>query len=277
MEKPSAKEAAARLLGLLRSAGKLNIPFHAAGAGYFMILAAFPALVLLLSLLRYTDLRVESLLEFLDGLIPGALQGTAREVIVNTYRNSSGGVVGLSAAAALWSAGRGIYGLMGGLNGVYGVRETRGWLATRLICTAYTFVFFLVLLLTLVVHVFGNTLLTLISRRAGGFAAWLVEAAGLRFFLLMALQTGIFTLMFMALPNRRTGFRENLPGALLASAGWLLFSNLYSVYVEHFASLSSVYGSVYAVALSMLWLYCCLSIVFYGGALNRWLRSGAWK
>ncbi len=79
--------------------------------------------------------------------------------------------------------------------------------------------------------------------------------------------------MFMALPSGRNQFWDSLPGALLASSGWLVFSDLFSIYVEHFAHLSNVYGSVYAVALSMLWLYCCMSIVFYGGVLNRYLAD----
>ena len=65
----------------------------------------------------------------------------------------------------------------------------------------------------------------------------------------------------------------SVPGALLASAGWLIFSDLYSIYVEKYASLTNIYGSVYAIALSMLWLYCCMSILFYGGALNQYLED----
>ena len=52
-----------------------------------------------------------------------------------------------------------------------------------------------------------------------------------------------------------------------------MFSDLFSIYVEHFNRYSLIYGSVYALALGMLWLYCCLSILFYGGALNHWLSS----
>ena len=77
----------------------------------------------------------------------------------------------------------------------------------------------------------------------------------------------------MVLPNRRGCFREGLPGALLGASGWLIFSDLYSVYVERYARLTRVYGSVYAVALSMLWLYCCVSIVFYGALVNRLLKE----
>ena len=79
--------------------------------------------------------------------------------------------------------------------------------------------------------------------------------------------------MFMVLPNGRNRLKDSLPGALLASAGWLIFTKLFSFYVDNFSNYSSVYGSVYAFALSMLWLYCCLSILFYGGALNRLLAE----
>ena len=77
----------------------------------------------------------------------------------------------------------------------------------------------------------------------------------------------------MVLPNEKNRFSDSLPGALLASSGWLVFSDLYSIYVEHFAHLSNVYGSVYAVALSLLWLYFCMGILFYGGALNKLLTE----
>ena len=92
-----------------------------------------------------------------------------------------------------------------------------------------------------------------------------------RVILMMLLQTGLFSAMFMALPNRRNTFRQSLPGAVLSSVGWLVFSDIYSIYVKNFSGYANIYGSVYAVAISMLWLYFCISIVFYGGALNHYL------
>lgn len=252
----------------------LNIPLYAANASFFVILAVFPALVLLLSLLRYTDLSVENLIQALQGVIPAALMDMARELILETYDNSSGALVGLSAVTALWSAGRGVYGLMQGLNAIYGAREDRGYIHIRLISMAYTFVFLLVLLLTLVLHVFGNTLLRWLRYTDSPVIRVLTGVVDLRFFLLLIVQTLIFTLMFMVLPNERNRFWGSLPGALLASLGWLVFSDAYSIYVENFSGYANVYGSVYAVALAMLWLYCCMSIVFYGGALNRYLEQG---
>ena len=259
---------------LVQTVQALQVPLHAANACYFIVLAVFPALVLLLGLLRYTPLEVERLGELLYGILPEALAEGAEELILLTYDNTSGTVVGVSAATVIWSASRGIHGVLTGLNAIYGVSEDRGYFQTRFLSVLYTLAFLLILLLTLGLHVFGTGLLTMLQRTAHPVVVFLTQIIDFRFVLLLVLQTAFFTAMFMALPNTRRGIWESLPGALLASTGWLLFSNLYSIYVEHFAHLTNVYGSVYAVALSMLWLYCCMSIVFYGGALNVLLSSG---
>ena len=251
----------------------LRIPIHAANTGYFLILSLFPALVLIISILSYTTLDVHNLLGFLEGLIPAALLPEAEFLIFNTYEKTTKTVVGMSAVTALWSSSRGIYGLITGLNAVYRVPENRGYFQVRLISMAYTFLFLLVLMLTLILHVFGTGLLQFLSESSLPFLRFLTGIVDLRFFLLVFLQTALFTAMFTALPNRKNSVGDSLPGAFLASIGWLIFSHLFSIYVEHSPTYGNIYGSVYAVALSMLWLYCCISIVFYGGVLNRMLME----
>ena len=77
----------------------------------------------------------------------------------------------------------------------------------------------------------------------------------------------------MVLPNKPNKLWDSFPGAVFSAIGWLGLSDLYSRYVENFSRYANIYGSVYAVALSMLWLYCCVSILFYGGALNVYLTK----
>lgn len=260
-----------RISALVRQLSDYRISVHAANAGYFIILAVFPALVLVVSLLRYTNLDVHDLLGFLEGLIPPALLPEAELLILDTYQAASKATVGLSAFTALWAASRGIYSLLTGINAVYGLSENRSWLYTRLISVVYTFLFLLVLLLTLVLHVFGTAVVELLDRSQLPFLRILTGIIDLRFFLLLFLQTALFTAMFMVFPNHRYGFYASIPGALLSSIGWLVFSQLFSVYVEQLSNYGNLYGSVYALAVSMLWLYFCLSILFYGGVLNRLL------
>lgn len=262
-----------RTAHLVRRLQKMKIPNHAAHAGYFIVMAVFPALVLLLSILRYTPWDARALLQLLEGFLPEALMGAAENLVISTYAHTSTAVVSVSAVSALWSASRGVYGLLMGLNAIYGFREDRGYIKTRLLSVGYTFLFLVVLIATLVLGVFGEELLSLLPPATGGLGVLLTEVVDWGFFIILALQTALFSAMFMVLPNGHNRLKESLPGALLASAGWLIFTKLFSFYVDNFSNYSSVYGSVYAFALSMLWLYCCLSILFYGGALNRLLTE----
>lgn len=247
---------------------KMEIPSHAANAGYFIVLSVFPALVLILSILRYTDLDAGDLMALLQNFLPEALLPSAEKLIISTYAHTSRAMVSVSAVGALWSASRGIYGLFQGLNKIYGVEENRGYFYTRLMSMGYTFGFLIVLILTLVLGVFGEMLLKSLPQGQGALAIFLEEVVDFRFLFMLLLQTALFTAMYTVLPNRKNKVSESFPGAVLASAGWLIFTRLFSYYVENFSQYSNIFGSVYALALSMLWLYFCLSIVFYGGALN---------
>lgn len=257
---------------LTKFAAGQQVGLHAAHASFFMVLAVFPSLILVLSLLRYTGLEVEALTEILDGIVPDALRPMIERVIINAYHNSTGAVISVSVITAIWSSSLGVYGLIAGLNSVYHTEENRGYLTTRGLSILYTFLFLIVLQLTLLLHVFGQAILAAIPH-GDGIWAFLYNVVDLRFFVLFVLQTLLFTAMFMFLPNQRNRFMESLPGALLATIGWQVFSNAYSVYVEKIAPYTNIYGSVYALGLSMLWLYCCVSILFYGGVLNYWLKK----
>ena len=265
----------ARLQAALSPITSLHVGVYAAHTGFFMVLSVFPMLVLLMSLLRYTGISVDTLTDLLEGVIPKALMGGAKRLILNTYQSTTGTVLSLSALTALWSASRGIHGLRTGLNLIYEVANRRGYWYTRLFSVIYTLLFLAVLLLTLVLHIFGTGFLDWLLRFLPYHPALTVleNIVDWRFFVLLAVQTALFTGMFCLLPNRHCKISEALPGAVFSSAGWLIFTHLYSVYVEHFTGMANIYGSIYAVALSLLWLYFCMCIFFYGGALNQWLYA----
>ena len=245
----------------------MNIPIHAANAGYFIVLSVFPMLILLINALRHTSFDVMDLLDLVSGYLPAALLDEARSFLIHTYAYSGAAVVSVSAVGALWSAGRGIYGILRGLNAIYGVTEHQGWLWKRLISAGYTFAFLIVLVLSLLVNVFGQNLLRQLPQ--GEFWRILSRIIDFRFLFMMLLQTALFAAMYGVLPNKKSALTENLPGALAASLGWQIFSGLFSWYVEHFGGYHGIYGSVYAIALGMLWLYFCLCLLFLGAALNQ--------
>lgn len=256
---------------LLQRLRRMNIPIHAANAGYFIVLSVFPMLVLVLGVLRMTELDAADLMNFISGYLPAALRDEARTLIIHTYAYTGAAMVSFSAVGALWSSSRGIYGILRGLNAIYDVREDRGWLYKRVISVGYTFLFLVVLVLSLVVNVFGEYLLGQLPK--GKLWRFLSGLVNFRFILMLALQTAVFSAMYTVLPNRKNTFRDSLPGAVTASLGWSIFSDLFSLYVEHFGGYRGVYGSVYAVALGMLWLYFCLCLLFFGAAVNKIMEN----
>lgn len=262
-----------RAYRLARSLVFVRVGVYASSACYFIALALFPSLVLLLGLLRYTGLEVRSLIAMLEGVLPQALMPQAKQLVMNTYMATSGTLVSVSALTALWSASRGVYGLVKGLNAAYRVEETRGYLRTRLMSVGYTFAFLVLLVLNLILQVFGAAIFQALPQTQEPLVEFFTEAVDVRILLLLLVQTGLFAAMYKALPNCENTWAQSLPGAVLASFGWLIFSNLFSLYVTYFPRYANIYGAVYTVALSMLWLYCCICIVFYGGALNRHLRE----
>ena len=257
----------------LRRIQAMEIPTHASHACYFIVLATFPALLLMVGILRYTPLEAADLMVLLEGSLPDALEPYIWRIISSTFEGSSKVVLSVSAVLALWSAGKGMHGLLNGLNGVYGVREKRSWLQIRLTSILYTVLFILVLLLTAALHVFGDSISQWLHTSSNPLVYRWIDWLDWGFFAVVAVQTLLFCAMFMFLPDKRNGFRESLPGALFGSLGWMTFSALFSMYVENFNRYTNIYGSVYAVALAMLWLYMCVSIVFYGAVLNQLLKK----
>lgn len=262
-----------RLKNMAFNIGSMQIPLYAANACYFLAIAIFPALLLILASLRYTALSATDLIRLLEDILPSALMGAAESLIVSTYYNSSTALVSVSAVAALWSASRGIHGLLTGLNNIYGVQEDRSWFYTRCISVGYTFVFLILILLTLVVQVFGQSLADRFWSVRHPLVQLLVQIIDWRSVWLLVVQILIFDLIYMVFPNRHNRFLPSLPGAVMAAVGWQVFANVFSIYVERMmGSYANIYGSVYTVALGLLWIYCCMCILLFGGVLNRILQ-----
>lgn len=251
----------------------MHIPLHSAYTAFFLILSLFPALLLLLGILRYTELSTADLLDLLEGLLPESLLPTAEALVRASYNHSSSAVVSVSVLAALWSSSRGMYGLLRGLCAVYGTQKATGYWKKRVTSVIYTFLFLMVLIMTLVLHVFGNAILDYLWMMTQPVLMAIMSILDLRFALLLLLQTALFSTMYALLAGTRRPIRACIPGAVLASLGWLTFSRLFSVYVTYFSNYTNIFGSIYALALGMLWLYFCICILFYGAAWNRFCED----
>ena len=262
------------VLALFLRASQDHVSAYAAGASFFIILALVPALMLLAALLRFTPLSQADLMDAIGGLVPAAFLPLVQYVSGELFSGSSIALISVVAVAAAWSASRGVYGVMVGMNAIFHTHDRRSYLTRRLLCVGYTLILLLALLCTLTLHVFGRLLIAALDRHFPRLTNELALVSALRFVFTLAFLTLVFTLIYRVFPARHATLRVCTLCAFLAALGWLLFSSLFSVYVSHFSGYATFYGSLATVALFLLWLYFCITILLLGGVLASMLLRG---
>ena len=198
----------------------------------------------------------ESVAAYLESLLPSPLE--------------SSGVLPVAVIAAIWSSSMGMVAIIKGLDQIFGVKETKSWLRLRIVAVIYVVAFALVLLLTAIVLVFGSTIYNYLLTKSPTFLATvLMNFKSLLGFLLLWI---FFTLMYCTVPRRKVRFLHNLAGAAFSSAGWVLFSFFFSLFVENFSDFS-IYGGLATLVTLMFWLFFCMYILFLGAEVSMWLET----
>lgn len=219
--------------------------------------------MLLLTLMQYLPFSATNIIEYMAIILPDSVIEIVNPIIEEIY-TASGALISITAIAAIWSASKGVYALVCGLNQVYDVKETRSQMVVRAMSVFYTVVFILLIVASIGLFIFGSNIFSWLET----YAPWLGVLKKLRFIIGIILFVIFFLAIFKALPNHKTKIRDELPGAVIATLGWLLFSTIYSYYITHFSSFPVIYGSIAAVVFMMLWLYFCMYITLLAAELN---------
>ena len=249
-----------------------HIGIYSANTAFYIVLSVFPGIMLLMAVLPYFGFRSEDLLLSMQGLIPEVLTPLMERLVMDLQVSSSGILLSTTAVVAVWSSSRGIHCIQQGLNAIWGVREKRPYVLSRLISMIYMVFFLIALLITLLFHGFGRELSGYFSRQTIPILRFLAVLLQLRGPVMFILLTALFVTMFCILPDKKQSVRRSIPGAATAALSWLLFTQGYSVYAKYFGSYSVLYGSLSIIAMGMFWLYICVSILFYGCVLNLYLE-----
>ena len=228
----------------------------------------------LLTLLKYLPFTQEELLIVLSRFVPNNIFSYIESLVEELY-TTSGTVLSITIVLALWSASRGILTVYRGLNSVYGIDETRNYFFLRLKSMLYTLVLCIMLIMLLGLYVFGNQIISGLS----GHFPFLMHSKLANLIISFRTTIGavilmvIFVIMYNFMPNRRSKIRKNLLGAVVAACGWVGFSYLYSIYIDHMGRIKATYGSLTAAVLCIVWLYVCMMIFFIGAEVNTALET----
>ena len=270
-EKPrGAEDVRAGLTAFLHIAGEAKIGVYASSGAFYLFLALFPTAALLCSLLPLLPFTQEALLDYLSAVLPDFMGELLRSIIDGMYFYSAA-AFSVSVLLLVWSSGKAFLGVMRGLNRIYS-GEDRSMLRLRGLSSLYMLVFLAFMLVTLGLSLFQKTLLGSLVQRWPQSAGTVETLMKLRFLPGMLLLALFFSLMYRFLPNVRLRYADQLPGALLTAALWMLLSWVFSLYLSRFGA-GSVYGSLATVAFALMWIYWCISLTLLGGCFNVWLTG----
>jgi membrane protein len=250
-----------------------NVFGRSAQLSYYFVLALFPLLIFLSTLLGYFFTAERGLylrlISYLGGVMPYPAFELLRETLEEITQSTGTGKLTLGLALTLWTASSGMEAIIEGLNVAYAVPEARPWWRRRLVAIALTvalgglvaMAMFLILASDAVARSVGRYFPIL--ERIGGWSSLLQWTIGLCF-LLLAL-----SLIFRFAPNlRHPRWEANLPGAILTLVCWVIASAFLKFYLSTFSSVARTYGSLGAVIVLLIWLYVSGAVLLIGGEFN---------
>ena len=249
---------------------KKNISAFAASTAFFLFLSLIPALMLLCAILPYTPVTKANLMYLAREITPDAMNALLVSIISDVY-DKSVGIISVTVAATLWSAGKGVLALMRGLNAINDVEENRNYLLLRIVASLYLILMIFAVLLSLLIMVFGNSLIRLIEGFVPQTSYLFDILIHFRTPLVWAVLTVIIALMYAYVPGTRQGFKIQLPGAVFAAVAWSIMTWAFSLYVDEFNGFT-MYGNLTTIIILMLWLYAAMYIILAGAFINRYFK-----
>ncbi|MER8186109.1 YihY/virulence factor BrkB family protein [Kitasatospora sp. NPDC094015] len=232
---------------------------RAAALTYYGVLAIFPTLLVLVSLLGVIGRSAtDAVLDNLETLAPGPARDILRNAVDQLQHTGGTSVVLMivGLAGALWSASGYVAAFIRSANAVYDIREGRPVWRTTPLRLWLTLLLMALLAASAVIVVFTGPL----ARRAGetlglgsaALTAWSIA----KWPVLVLLVVVMVSLLFWAAPNvRDRGFRWISPGSVLAVLLWLAASAGFALYVANFASYNKTYGTLAGVIVFLVWLW----------------------
>ena len=249
-----------------------NVTDWAAALTYYGILAIFPAMIALVSILGLIgDSATQPLINNLAKVAPGP----AEQIVTNALHNiqSNQGTAGvlliLGIGGAVWSASSYIAAFMRASNAIYDMEEGRPVWMTIPIRVAVTLLLLALLAISALAVVITGGLARQIGNVIGVGSTAVTVWDIAKWPVLLLVVSFMFSILYWASPNvKQAGFRWLSWGGVFAVAVWLIASGLFALYVSSFSSYNKTYGALAGIVIFLVWLWLSNVALLLGAELN---------
>ena len=253
--------------------GSRRITTYSAACAYYLFMSLVPVIMLLVSVLQYTPLTRDVVLEAVADYVPESLYEIVDYIVTSIY---NGGRVALTVSIllTLWSASACMKALLRGMDSVYDAERREDYIRFSLRACFYMVIFVFILLLSFFVMVYGGQILDMIedSMPANHSLDFLFTLAKhLRFLIILALLALVFSLLYKWMPAKNLKYRRQLPGAVFSAVVWAAFSFIFSFYVS-LSDKFGAYGYIGTIMVAMIWIFYCFYFLLLGGFINHYIE-----
>jgi membrane protein len=249
-----------------------DVTDRAAALTYYGVLAIFPGVLVLISILGLLGKSTaQKLLDNLGQVAPGGVNSFLRTVIEQVQGKggaaSIGAIVGL--AVALWSASGYVAAFMRASNAIYDVDEGRPIWKTAPVRLGVTLLLVIMLVASAVMVVVTGPVARQVGHAIGigdtAVTVWNIA----KWPVLLVLVSLMISLLYWACPNvKQPGFKWITPGGVLAVVVWLIASGLFALYVAFSGSYNKTYGTLATVIVFLVWLWITNIAILLGAEFN---------
>ena len=245
---------------------------YASQASFFVIISAVPFAMILLNILQAVmPIPQETVEKFMFEFLPLQVHEIAKNVISDFYNNVNISFVSVTTIFLIWTASRGVNAISAGLKVVFDTNDDGNYFKSAFWSLVYTVSFIVIIIATVGAMLFGQYLVNLTMQYVPSIHLIVDVLIRLRHIILLVLLTIFFMSAYKFLGKSKIRFKNQFVGAFLSSCFWLVFSQIYSLYIQNVGRLSYVYGSLAAIVFLMLWLWFCMISMLLGAQMNRWL------
>lgn len=261
------------LVIFIKKIGDDDIFALGAQLAYYMVLSFIPFLMFLMTLVGFSHLNSDAVLNLLSNVMPTEAFNLIQSTVIEIVDREQTGLLWISIALAIWVSSSGFKAVIKGLNKAYGVKETRSYIKLKLISMIYTILLALIVIATLFLFVFGDVIgdffIKVLEHPEFIYYIWNM----LRYVVVILIMILFFMFLYNATPCVRLGWLEVIPGAVITTLGWISISYIFAYYVNNFSNYSRLYGSLGAVFMFMTWMFITSMILILGGEINAVLAE----
>ncbi|MBS5140385.1 MAG: YihY/virulence factor BrkB family protein [Clostridium sp.] len=243
---------------------------NAAAMTYYLLFAMFPFFIFVTSLLGLLHLPTLTLDGQITRFLPEDVVAFLNLAIEHITKSSNNALLTFGLVFSVWFPLRAVSNLMEAINDIYGEEKSGSHSIRTAILTALTIVLTPAMLLLLLL---GERVLGFVGEYIPISAEFITGWSRMRFVPMAAALLFMLSAVYFFSPSKIQKARYILPGAVLSMGVWMLFSLIFSYYVDHMGRYSIIYGSIGVIIALLVWMDWSMIAMLMGAVFNVALKT----